>query len=160
MRIPLPSTLIAIATWALALNTQAADPGRFSLESVRIDINGGGHARGGRFEIVASISPTAAESPGTHRYQMDAAFILPITVIQVPDAPELRILLLGDGNIRLTWDAESTGFILQGRNDATTGEWENHPANPGQLDGQLVVVLRTDQPHRMFRLSRVDGVGR
>jgi hypothetical protein len=154
MKIPLPSTLIAIVAWAFALSTQAADPVRFSLESVRIDINGGGAARGGRFEIVASISPTAAESSGNHRYQMDAAFILPITVIQVPDAPELRILLLGDGNIRLTWDAESTGFILQGRTDATSGGWEAHPTKPSELDGQHVVVLGADQPHRMFRLSR------
>lgn len=154
MKSPLPSTLIQIAAWALALVTHAADPGRFSLEAVRIDINGGGSTRNARFEIVASISPVVGESPGNARYQLDTGFILPITVIQVPDAPELQILLLGDGNIRLTWDAESTGFILQGRTDATSGGWEAHPTKPTEQDGQHVAVLPAEQPHRMFRLSR------
>ncbi len=154
MKSLLPSTLIQIAAWALALVSHAADPGRFSLEAVRIDINGGGAARGGRFEIVASISPVVGESPGNARYQLDTGFILPITVIQVPDAPELQILLLGDGNIRLAWSADVTGFNLQGRTHATAGEWEDLPTRPGQQDGQHVMLIPADQPHRMFRLSR------
>lgn len=154
MKSPLSPTLGALAAVALALVTHAADPGRFSLESVRIDINGGGSTRNARFEIVASISPVVGESPGNARYQLDTGFILPITVIQVPDAPELQILLLGDGNIRLAWSADSAGFTLQGRTHATAGEWEALPTKPGQLNGQHVMLIPADQPHRMFRLSR------
>ncbi len=154
MKSPLSPTLGALAAVVLALTSQAADPGRFSLESVRIDINGGGSARSPRFEIVASISPVVGESPETARYQLDTGFILPITVIQVPDAPELQILLLSDGIIRLAWSADSTGFNLQGRTHATAGEWEALPTKPGQLNGQHVMLIPADQPHRMFRLSR------
>lgn len=152
---PIPALLATVAILLPSgARTEPASGGRFTLEAVVVP-SGGGTAAGGRFRVDATVEPAAAgRTAAAPRFGLVAGFWSPVTVIQTPDAPELRIELLEDGTVRLSWDALTKGWRLEGSEDPTSGVWQPVATEVEPTDTGSAVTVPAAGLIRCYRLGR------
>ena len=152
---PIPALLAAVAILLpCGARSEPASGGRFTLDAWVVP-SGGGSAAGGRFRVDATVGPGAAgRTAAAPRFGLVAGFWSPVTVIQTPDAPELRIELLGDGRVRLSWDALTKGWRLEGSEDPTSGVWQPVATEAEPTDTGSAVTVSASGTVRCYRLGR------
>lgn len=130
---------------------QVQTGGRFTLEASAVP---GGSSRGGRFEVTAFVNPPVAGTLKASRFQLSAGQLAPVTVEQLPGGPELKIQLLPDGRIRLSWAAGGSKHSLQGTADPVKGAWQRLNLTIESADTGNFVIVDPDEAIRCFRLGR------
>jgi hypothetical protein len=149
-----PTAVVAFALLCAAAHTAVAQVqtgGRFTLEGSAVP---GGAMRGGRFDMIASVNPPAAGTLKAARFQLTAGQLAPVTVEQIPDGPELKIQLLPDGRIRLSWTADGAKHALQGTTDPVHGTWQKLNLPIETTDTGSIVIVDPGDAIRAYRLGR------
>jgi hypothetical protein len=154
MKLCSPTPMLVFALLCAATHTalaQVQTGGRFVLEAAAVP---GGVLRGGRFEVIASVNPPVAGTLKASRFQLTAGQLVPITVEQIPDGPELKIQLLPDGRIRLWWAADGAKHVLHGTTDPVHGTWQKLDLPIESTDTGSVVIVDPGDAIRVYRLGR------
>lgn len=152
-----PCSTTAVLAFALlctatpAALAQVQTGGRFTLEGSAVP---GGGMRGGRFDMTASVNPPVAGTLKASRFQLTAGQLSPITVEQIPDGPELKIQLLPNGQIRLSWAANGAKHALQGTTDPVHGTWQRLNLPIESTDTGSTVIVDPGDAIRVYRLGR------
>ncbi len=109
---------------------------------------GGGRISGGGYSIQGAVAQTATDSSRGGPYQLSGGLF---GVVIVPGEVRLTLERMPDGQTRLSWPADATGFVLQSRAQFGAGpDWQ--PVVPAPTGNSFITP--TDQPLRLFRLHK------
>lgn len=99
---------LALAFFTSDLFAESLGGGRFTLNGG--PVTGGGQSGGGAFAVAgaAGNAPSAVSQGGTFTV---AGGLVGVAVVPGDVTPELT--LTDDGNARLTWSGDATGYVLQ-----------------------------------------------
>jgi hypothetical protein len=99
---------LAFTTLGLATTARA----QFSLPWFSID-GGGGTSAGGQFSVSGTIGQPDAGALSGGVFKLEGGFWSGIRVLQMPDAPVLKIQLTPGGLAIISWPLNANGFQLE-----------------------------------------------
>jgi hypothetical protein len=137
-----------LASWlaATGLYAEPLGGGRFTLNGG--PVTGGGQSGGGTFAVAgaAGNAPSAVSQGGTFTV---AGGLIGVAVVPGDVTPQLT--LTDDGNARLTWSVDATGYVLQF--SPVIGEAANwQPVTPAPVGNTFTTPF--SQSLRFFRLHK------
>lgn len=145
----IPAALLMLLT---SLGGQTADA--FRLDWISIDA-GGGTARGGTFELNATLGqPDAGEASGGS-FTLQAGFWPGPTAVPVVAKPVLSAGRIGELLV-LAWPVAAGAFTLERSRDlADPSTWQILPVNPQPVGNEFQVTLPRENSATFFRLRAV-----
>ncbi len=143
--------VVALMPWTFARG-QAADA--FRLDWISIDA-GGGTARGGTFELNATLGqPDAGEVSGGS-FTLKAGFWPGPAAVPVVAKPVLSAGRIGESLV-LAWPMAAGAFTLERSRDlADPSTWQILPVNPQPVGNEFQVTLPRENSATFFRLRAV-----
>ncbi len=111
--------------------------------------SGGGKSVGGNYQLRATIGqPAARQIVTAGNYKLAAGF-WSVAVIQVADAPTLKMNSTAAGYVTLSWETAASGWVLQETASLSSPAWvdcASGSSNP--------VTLPATGPMKFFRLHK------
>lgn len=150
----LVKSLAALSLTVMATSIQAQN---YSIDWFTID-GGGGTSSGGAYSLSGTIGQPDAGVMSGGIYTLTGGFWGIIHAIQTPGAPLLSVERLPNGNVRVFWPANATGFVLDQANGLAVSPavtaW-NPVGFPYQTNASVVSVITAPSPdQRYFRLRK------
>ncbi len=129
----------------------------YSIDWFTID-GGGGTSSGGQYSISGTIGQPDAGAMAGGIYALTGGFWGLVQAIQTPGSPLLSVELLPNGNVRVHWPANATGFVL----DQTTSlavspaptVWAPVGTTYQTNAGQISITTSPSPAQRYFRLRK------
>lgn len=141
----------------LALATASASAQTYSIDWFTID-GGGGTSSGGAYSLNGTIGQPDAGVMSGGVYSLTGGFWGIVQAIQTPGTPLLSIERLPNGNVRLFWNANATGFVLDqslGLNASPSPTLWTPVSFPYQTNASQISVIAQPSPdQRYFRLRK------
>jgi hypothetical protein len=140
---------ISLCAW-LAMNVSSAD--------LRLDwaeVGGAATAsRGGEFSLCGTIGQTEAGVLAGGAVSVESGFWHGATVFQTPNAPRLKIQLLGGGRALISWPVAATGFALE-QSSGAAGPFSLVLVPVVDTASEHTVTVSLGHPVRCYRLTRI-----
>jgi hypothetical protein len=137
---------LALSVVAASLRAEPLSGGRFSLNGG--PVTGAGQSGGGTFAVAGAPGETATGPLSGGSFRVIGGLV---GVAVVPGDFALTIDFTADGQARIGWPAEATGYVLEFT--PSVGEFANwQPVTPAPAGNSHTTPH--DQPLRFFRLNR------
>lgn len=110
---------------------------------------GGGDSSGGNYRVLGSVGPTDAGAAMTGGDYIVVGGYWPALATYPGPAPALAIELITPGELRISWEPGSSGWVLQERSSLLPSEWvtiSTTPANP--------MTIQAGDSAKFYRLMR------
>jgi hypothetical protein len=126
----------------------AAASAQFAIDWFTVD-GGGGTSTNQMYVLSGTIGqPDAGPVMTGNSFTVQGGFWPGLEAIQTPSAPWLSISGAG-GNVLLSWNPGTPGFILQQSTTLAAGSWQNAPSGPTNP-----VIIPRDTAYRFYRLVK------
>ena len=143
----------ALILAALTTFAHAQSGGQFDLWST-ID-GGGGTSSGGQFALSGAIGQPDAGALTGGNFKLEGGFWSGITVQQTLGAPLLRIKLLGNGQVILSWPVNASGFAIEETTNASQSySWTATPQSVVDTATEHTVTVPANGLVKCYRLKR------
>jgi len=127
--------------------------GNFDLRWSTVD-SGGGSSSGGSFSISGTVGQPDAGSLSGGQFKLEGGFWSGVSVAQSPDAPILKIKLVGNGQALLSWPVSVTGFALEEAASPSGAVWTNTPQSVVDTATDHTVTVPANGVIKVFRLKK------
>jgi len=125
----------------------------FSIDWFTIDA-GGGTSTGGVYSISGTIGQPDAGTISGGSYSLTGGFWSLLSVVQIPGAPLLSIVLTATNTALISWPSSSTGFTLQqNTNSVGSPNWSNVTATPSDNGTIKYIIVNPPAGNRFYRLK-------
>jgi hypothetical protein len=148
-RLVLPAVFfIFYSTFCLAAPGQS-----YSVDWYKIS-GGGGISTGGTYQVSGTIGqPDAGGTLSGGQYSVTGGFWSLISVVQMPDAPNLAIVPNGAHSIQILWPATGS-YTLQQNSSLSGGSWVTSSYSISTANGTNCVTLTSPTGNLFFRLKQ------
>lgn len=155
MKTPTAAKILAALSLTVAATSVQAQ--NYSIDWFTID-GGGGTSSGGAYSLSGTIGQPDAGVMTGGIYSLTGGFWGIVQAIQTPGAPLLSVERLPNGNVRVFWPANATGFVLDQATSLAVSPavttW-NAVGFPYQTNASQVSVITAPSPdQRYFRLRK------
>jgi hypothetical protein len=143
--------LLAFTTLAVANAARA----QFSVPWFSID-GGGGTSAGGEFSVSGTIGQADAGTLSGGGFKLEGGFWSGIRLLQMPDAPVLKIQLIPGGLAIISWPLNASGFQLEETTMlAQPNSWTPTPQPVVNTGTDHTVTVPAAAANKCFRLKHV-----
>jgi len=102
--------MAGLVAWLVSnTNSRAAD---YRLDAFTVT-GGGGVSRGGSFALAGAIGQSDAGNLAGGAFNLEGGFWHGASLVQTPGAPALKIRLLGNGLVVISWPLTVSGYTLE-----------------------------------------------
>jgi hypothetical protein len=148
-RLGLPVCFI-IFNSAFCLRTQGQS---YSVDWYKIS-GGGGTSTGGTYQVSGTIGqPDAAGALSGGQYSVTGGFWSLISVVQMPDVPNLTIVPNGAHSLQILWPATGS-YTLQQNSSLSGGSWVTSGYSISTANGTNCISLTPPTGNLFFRLKQ------
>lgn len=141
-----PCTVLACCLLAPSLLAEPLGGGGYSLNGG--PVTGGGQSGGGTFAVAGAAGQTSVAVSKGGTFTVTGGLV---GVTVVPGDVTLELTITDDGNAKLTWSGNATGYVLEF--SPTVGEFANwQPVTPAPTGNTFTTPF--NQPLRFFRLRK------
>jgi hypothetical protein len=135
------------------IGAQAQSGGKYDLSWSTVD-GGGGTSDGGQFSISGTVGQPDAGTLAGGQFKIDGGFWSGVSVVQMPDAPVLKIKLIANGQAVISWPVSVAGFTLEEAAALSGSPWSNTPQAVVDNGMEHTVTVPAVGVVKVFRLKK------
>jgi hypothetical protein len=136
----------------LATSVRAQSGGNFEITSSTVQASG--VCSEGQFTLTGTAGQHDAGIARGGPFTMEGGFWHGITVVQMPDAPLLKIKLTVNGTAVLSWPVDATGWTLQECSNLAEGVWANSQHSVVDTASDHTVTVPASGVVKCYRLKK------